>query len=468
MIKHNPVTGSLVEELKLIVGGGNVLADPEAMASYSRDETPHIEPHLPEVVVKPGDTAEVARVLVLANKAVVPVTPRGGGTGLNGGAVPIFGGIVMSLERMNRIKEIDEANFVAVVEPGVPLVELYRAVEDCGLYYPVYPGEKSAFIGGNVATNAGGMRAVKYGVTRSFVQGLEAVLPTGEIIRAGGKFVKCSTGYDLTQLIVGSEGTLAVVTEVTLRLIPPPGSQEVLFIPFIDLHQAIRAVPEILKQRTSIAGLEFMEKDAIRYIEEYTERALPFHEHGAFLLAILEDDTQEEVYQAASRVAEVCAQYGSVDVYVPPSERAKRELMESREKLGPAMRRHGAEELADVVVPRSRIVDFVTLVKEISRRYEIPIVAFGHAGDGNVHLYPLREGMDAKKWEARLPRVMEEIYRGGASLGGMISGEHGLGFKKTAYLPLTMSREQIALMSRLKTAFDPNHILNPGKVFDAG
>ena len=329
MSNYRPVTSQLMDKLSLLMGKENVCAQQEEMEPYSHDEAPVPNPHLPELVVKPRDTTEIAKMLALANEALIPVTPRGGGTGLSGGAIPIHGGILLSLERMNRIKEIDEDNFIAVVEPGVLLKDLYEAVERRGLYYPLYPGEKSAHVGGTVATNAGGMRAVKYGVTRNFVLGLEAVLPTGQIIRTGGKFVKCSTAYDLTQLLVGSEGTLAVITEITLRLITPPGSQEVLFIPFPGLHQAIRAVPEILRQAVPVIGLEFLEKDAIDIVEEDLGREIPFHEHAAFLLGILEGSSKEEVNQAAARMAEVCTRNGAIDVYIPVSTRAKRELLEA-------------------------------------------------------------------------------------------------------------------------------------------
>ncbi|MBI2328205.1 MAG: FAD-binding protein [Chloroflexi bacterium] len=255
--RYGKVTDDLIALLIEIVGGGNVLTGEERQ-DYSRDEAPKLKPVLPEVVVKPEDTGSVARIMKLANEKNIPVTPRGGGTGLAGGAVPIYGGIVLSLEKMNRILEIDKDNFVATVEPGVVLADFFQAVEEQGLYYPIYPGETSATIGGNAATNAGGMRAVKYGVTRHFVLGLEAVLPTGEIVPTGGKFVKCSTGYELTQLLIGSEGTLAVITKIILRLIPPPGKREIIFVPFNSLHDAIKSVPAILKQRILPVGIEFM------------------------------------------------------------------------------------------------------------------------------------------------------------------------------------------------------------------
>ncbi len=468
MAEYTAVTTQFADQLRRFVGKENVLSQQDEMEPYSYDEAPIPHPHLPELVVKPRDTKEVAKVLVLANESLIPVTPRGAGTGLSGGAIPVCGGIVLSLEKMNRIKEIDENNFVAVVEPGVLLKDIYEAVESRGLYYPLYPGEKSAHIGGNVATNAGGMRAVKYGVTRNFVLGLEAVLPTGQIVRTGGKFFKCSTGYDLTQLLVGSEGTLAVITEITLRLITPPGWQEVLFVPFPDMHQAIKAVPEILKQAVPVIGLEFLEKDAIDIVEKDLGREIPFHEYEAFLLGILEGNSKEEVNQSAARMAEICTRNGAIDVYIPVSAKAKRELLEAREKMYPAFKRAGPIEVIDVVVPRSQIANFVTMVKAISKRHGMPIIALGHAGDGNVHLHVMGKAVDSREWKVKIPIVMEEVYRAGVSLGGTISGEHGLGFDKKKYLEIAMSREQIALMSRLKRAFDPNYILNPGKIFDEG
>lgn len=466
MVGFNPVTTSLVDQLRLLVGKENILTGPEEKEAYSCDEMCQPRPHLPEVVVKPTGTAAVSRVLALANEAHVPVTPRGGGTGLSGGAIPTFGGILMSLEKMDHIIEIDEANLMAVVQPGVPLVQLYQAVESRGLYYPLYPGEKTAHIGGTVATNAGGMKAIRYGVTRNWVLGLEAVLPTGHVIRTGGKLVKCTTGYDLTQLLVGSEGTLAVITQVTLRLTTPPAVKELLFVPFTGLDQAIGAVPEIRRQKAPLAGLEFLERDAIELMEGFVGKELPLHEHPAFLLAILEGESPEEVYQGAKRVADVCTRNGALDIYVPPSERAKSELLEAREKLYHALKRTGPTEIADVVVPPSRIAEFVARVKDISRRYGLPILAYGHAGDGNVHLHPLGKGLRVEEWERKLPLVMEEMYRAGIALGGAISGEHGLGLDKRKYLGMVMDQGQIDLLARLKTAFDPNHILNPGKIFE--
>jgi len=461
--RYGKVTDDLTALLTDIVGHKNVLTGDER-ANYAHDETYKAKPVLPEVVVKPGDAASIAKILKLASERNIPVTPRGGGTGLSGGAMPVYGGIVLSLERMNRILEIDEDNFVATVEPGVTLADLYQAVEERGLYYPLYPGEKSATLGGNIATNAGGMRAVKYGVTRHFVLGLEAVLPTGETVQTGGKFVKCSTGYDLTQLIIGSEGTLAVITKIMLRLITPPGRREILFIPFHRLCDAIRCVPDILKERILPIGIEFMERDIINMVEQYTGKEIPLHDYEAFLMIIVEADSEDEICRISECIGKVCLSHGAVDVFIPGSERAKRNLLEAREKFYHVIRHFGLLDIADVVVPRSRIAEFVEKIKEIAGECGIPIIAYGHAGDGNVHLHPMGQGID--KAEEKRKEALAKIYELGVSLGGTISGEHGLGFVKKGYLHMVADRNKIALMKRIKKAFDPNNIMNPGKVLD--
>ena len=461
--RYGKVTNDLVALLTEIVGDKNVLTGDER-ENYSRDETAKLKPVLPEVVIKPEDAGSVAKILKLANEKNIPVTPRGGGTGLSGGAVPIYGGLVLSLEKMNRILEIDKDNFVATVEPGVILSDLYQAVEEHGLYYPLYPGETSATIGGNAATNAGGMRAVKYGVTRHFVLGLEAVLPTGEIVQTGGKFVKCSTGYELTQLLIGSEGTLAVITKIMLRLIPPPGKREIVFIPFNSLHDAIKSVPDILKKGILPVGIEFMERDVISMVEQHTGKEIPLHDYDAFLMIIVEADSEDEIHRIASQIGEVCLSHGAVDVFIPGSERAKRNLLEAREKIYIAVRHFGIPDLVDVVVPRSRIADFVEKVKEMAGECGVPLIAYGHAGDGNVHMNPMSQGTDES--EEKVKELLKKIYEVGVSLGGTISGEHGLGFTKKGYLPIAADKSKIDLMKRIKRAFDPNNILNPGKVLD--
>jgi glycolate oxidase len=461
--KYGRVTDDVLASLTEIVGSKNVITGDER-DNYARDETPRITPVLPGVVVRPEDTGSVARILKLANDKLIPVTPRGSGTGISGGAVPVYGGIVLSLERMNRILEIDRDNFVATVEPGVILTDLYQAVEEQGLYYPLYPGETSSTIGGNVATNAGGIRAVKYGVTRHFVLGLQAVLPNGEVLETGGKFVKCSTGYELTQLITGSEGTLAVITKILLRLIPPPGRREVLFVPFRSLDDAIKSVPDILKSGTLPVGLEFMEQDIIKMVEQYTGKEIPLHDYDAYLMIIVEADSEEEIHRIAGQLGEICLSHGAVDVFMPGSERAKRNLLELREKFYPTVCHFGTPEIVDAVVPRSRIADFIKKVKELAADYDLPLIGYGHAGDGNVHLHPMSDGTEAT--EARIKELLTKIFEVGVSLGGTISGEHGLGMVKKGYLQIAANKTELEVMKGIKRAFDPNNIMNPGKVLD--
>lgn len=461
--QYGKVTSNIIASLTEIVGGKNILVG-EGKENYSRDEAPRLKPISPDVVIMPADTESVSKIMKLASEHRIPVTPRGAGTGVCGGAVPIYGGIVLSLERMNKMLEIDRDNFLASVEPGVIYNDLCQAVEEQGLYYPLFPGEATASIGGNAATNAGGMRAVKYGVTRNFILGLEVVLPGGEIIHTGGKFIKCSTAYDLTQLIVGSEGTLAVITKIILKLTPLPGKREVVFIPFHSLHDAIMSVPKILKEGILPVGLEFIEQNMIQMIEQYRGKELPLHEHQAFLMILVEADSEDEAHQLSCRVGEICLKHGAIDVYLPGSKRAQRNLIESREKAWPAMNAFGTPEISDVVVPRSKIAEYVERVKAIAEEAEIPIIALGHAGDGNVHLNPLFPGNIPP--EDKIKEFFQKIYKVGISLGGTISGEHGIGLVKKEFLPLALEQSQIELMKRIKQAFDPKHIMNPGKVFD--
>ncbi len=427
---------------------------------------PLAKPYAPQVIVKPTDTRSIAKLLAFASKKKIPVTPRGAGTGLSGGCVPIYGGILLSLEQMNRILKVDRDNFVAVVESGVTISDLYNEVEQQGLYYPMYPGEMIATIGGTVATNAGGMNAVKYGVTRHHILGLEAVLPNGEVIKTGGEFVKCSTGYDLTQLIIGSEGTLAVVTKVILKLTTKPAKREVLFAPFMNLQNAIDAVPEILRLKMTPIGIEFMEKGIVEIAEKYLDREIPYHQYEAFLMIIMEGESEDEIYEYFAKVEEICKQHGAIEAMVPGSERAKRRLLDAREKFYTAIKKFAPMEIIDTVVPRSKIAEFVRKVKEISEEYEVPIIVYGHAGDGNVHLHPICVNMSREEWDRRLPNLMSDVYRAGVSLSGTISGEHGIGFDKKAYLPIGMDNALLDIMKGIKRAFDPNNILNPGKIFD--
>jgi glycolate oxidase len=454
----------VTERLRAIVGEENVLVGDDIKEEYACDEALTVKPCLPELVVKPGSAEDVAKVLRLANEKRIPVTPRGGGTGLCGGCVAVSGGILLSLERMNRILEIDEENYVAIVEAGVVLADLYKAVEARGFCYPIYPGEESATIGGNVATNAGGMKAVKYGVTRHYVLGLEAILPNGEIIQTGGKYVKVSTGYDLTQLLVGSEGTLAVVTKVILKLLPRPKAKITLFAPFKDLNDGIRAVPVILKSGVIPVTIEFLEKLGFNAMEDYTGRKVPIRERvrdeaEAFLIIVIEGKNSEEALRDSEFISDVCMKHGAIDIFIPPTERAGRELLDLREKAYYAAKDAGATDLVDIVVPRGEIPNFVEQIHEISAKYATVIAGAGHAGDGNVHLAILEQDAD------KLSMILKEIYMVGKNLGGTISAEHGIGSEKRRFLLEMEDKAKIELMRRIKKAFDSNNILNPGKIF---
>jgi len=464
--EYQSVTAEVIKELMAIVGKDNVSTEEHEIEGYSCDEMPHPKPYAPQVIVKPTDTNSVSKLMEFANRKRIPITPRGAGTGVSGGCIPIYGGILMSMERMNRISEIDTENFVAVVESGVTLSDLRNEAEKHGLYYPLYPGELTATIGGNVNTNAGGMNAVKYGVTRHNILGLEAVLPNGGIIQTGGKFVKCSTGYDLTQLIAGSEGTLAVVTKIIVKLTTKLPKREVLFVPFNNLQNAIDAVPEILRLNVTPIGIEFMERAIIELVEKHLGREMPYHQYEAFLMIIMEGETEDEILDYFATVEEICMQHGAVATLIPGSERAKRKLLDAREKFYPAIKRCAPLEIVDVVVPRSEIARFVRKVKEISKEYEVPTVVFGHAGDGNVHVQPIGGNMSREEWDRKIPRLMRDIYRAGVSFGGTISGEHGIGFEKKKYLPIQMDDSVLNVVRSIKMAFDPNNILNPGKIFD--
>ncbi len=460
--RYGRVTSDVVHSLRSLLGEENVVLG-EDLKNYARDEAPNAVGTLPDLVVKPMSTAQVADILKLANGRVIPVTPRGAGTGLAGGAVPIHGGIVLSLERMNRIIDIDEENFTVSVEPGVVLKDLYQAVESHGLYYPTYPGELTATIGGNVATNAGGMRAVKYGVTRNFLLGLEAVLPSGEVIETGGGYIKSSTGYDLTQLIAGSEGTLAIITRVLLKLLITPGQRYVVLVPFAGLDDAISAVPRILKRGILPMGIEFIEKDVVHLVEAFRSKETPIHNYEASLMIIIEAEGEDEANKLAGDIGEVCLAHGAIDVFIAAGERAA-DMLAFREKAWPAIVQSGRADMADAVVPRRRITEFVKKAREASRALGITTFIVGHAGDGNVHIAPMvPEGDDSA---SRMDEFFRRVFELGASMGGTISGEHGIGYRKKPYLSIAVAPSAMDLMKRIKRSFDPNNILNPGKIFD--
>lgn len=451
-------------ELIAISGAEHVFTGDAIHDDYTHDEAITATPVQPEAVVHPGSTDEVARIVAAAGTHGVALTARGSGTGLSGACVPVEGGVVVSFERMNRILEIDLENHVAVVQPGVTLDELDRATAEHGLVYPVFPGESSASLGGNVATNAGGMRAVKYGVTRHQVLGLEAVLGTGEVIRTGGKFVKSTTGYDLTQLIIGSEGTLAITTEAILRLYPRPQHAATLLAPFSTLAEITDAVPTIVSSGIGPLIVEYIDLVSMAGIlgnagldlgipQQIRDTAL------AYLVVVLEDRRADRLDENVEELATLVAELGALDVYVLPPQ-AGTALIEAREKAFWAAKAHGANDIIDMVVPRAQMAEYMQKVSEIANATASFVVGCGHAGDGNVHL-SVFQGDDAKRHE-----VIHGIFEAGLSFGGAISGEHGIGTEKKRYFLEFVDPAQLALMQRIKTAFDPHGILNPGTLFD--
>jgi glycolate oxidase len=421
-------------------------------------------PEAPEYVVRPATTEQVSRILKLANENRIPVTARGAGTGLSGGCTPSPGGILLSLDRMKRILEIDEQNHVAVVEPGVTLQELDDECKRRGLVYPIFPGENSATLGGNVATNAGGMRAVKYGVTRNQVLGLEAVLPSGEVIKTGGKFVKVSSGYDLTQLFIGSEGTLGVVTQVIVKLFPRMPIWSTVLAPFKNLEEVARAVPALVMSGVGPLLVEYIDRMTMMGITGFTGLELGIPEAvkdqaEAYLLVVVEGRDEQSVQRDVEGLGEICAEQGAIDVFVLPSA-AGTALVDAREKSFWVGKKMGLADIIDVVVPRGSIPGYMARVREVASKHGTMITGCGHAGDGNIHLGIFEQ--DPKK----LDSVMHDLLEAGVDLGGAVSAEHGIGRAKKKYYAKLEEPTKLALMKGIKRTFDPNGIMNPGVLFD--
>ena len=432
---------------------------------YTHDEMPEYGKYMPEVVVEAVSAEEVSAIMKYAYDNNIPVTPRGSGTGLCGGAVAIYGGILLSLARMNRILEIDEENLIITVEPGLLLMDLIKAVSEKDLLYPPDPGEKSATIGGNVMTNAGGMRAVKYGVTRDYVMAMTVVLPSGEIIKLGGKIAKNSSGYSLKDLMVGSEGTLGIVTEIMLKLIPAPNVVISLLVPFRTLDECIDTVPKIIMSKAVPTAIEFMQKEVIESAEVYLGKKFPDKSSDAYLLLTFDGNSNEEIDKVYENVARICLDSGAVDVFISDTEERQESIWSARGVFLEAIKSSTPSmDECDVVVPRNKIAEYVKYVNTLEKKHDVRIRSFGHAGDGNLHVYVCKDDIPDEMWKTKCDTIMKAMYNKAIELEGQVSGEHGIGHAKISYLKESVGGTTISLMQGIKKVFDPKKILNPGKV----
>lgn len=447
-----------------LLGEDRVFIGENINEDFSHDELGGIS-KMPDTVVEVQNTEEVSKIMTYAYENNLPVVARGSGTGLVGASVPLHGGIMINLTKMNNILEIDEENLTLTVEPGVLLMEIGKYVEEHDLFYPPDPGEKSATIGGNINTNAGGMRAVKYGVTRDYVRGLEVVLPNGKVIEVGGKVVKNSSGYSIKDLICGSEGTLGIVTKAILKLLPLPKKAISLLIPFPNLEKAINTVPKIIKSKSIPTAIEFMQREVILAAEEFLGKKFPDNSSDAYLLLTFDGNSKEDIERDYDRVAQICLEEGALDVYITDTDERKEAVWSARGAFLEAVKATTTEmDECDVVVPRNRVAEFVKYTDELQEQFNIRIRSFGHAGDGNLHVYVLRDELSQEEWKKKLSEVFECMYKKSVELNGLVSGEHGIGYAKRPYLFEQYGDDYMELMRNIKLAFDPKNILNPGKV----
>jgi len=470
-MKYGQVTQDVIKELEAIVGVRSVFTDEEKMQPYSHDETPADQyGHMPAVVVTPATAGQVAQIVRLAVKFLIPVTPRGAGSGLSGGAIPIFGGILLSLEKMNKVLEIDCANMMIVVEPGIVTNEINGLVAEHGLFFAGYPMSlESCFVGGNIAENAGGGKAVKYGVTGQYIMGLELVTPEGEIVTLGGKNVKDVTGYDIKKLIVGSEGTLGIVTKAIIKLSPLPKFKSDLLVLFEDVVTAISAVPIIFsKAGITPTSIEFMDKLSVHTSCDYLNEHLPYQQAGSMLLIEVDGTNQDQVDADAERIGELLMKSGAIEVYVADNYTTQERVWSVRRNIAEAFKVYSPHQsLEDIVVPIGSIPALIPMVAAISEKYNITMPTYGHAGDGNLHTTLVKNpDSTMAEWYEVEEKALVELYEAVRSLGGKISGEHGIGIKRKKYMAWLTDPVEMKLMRAIKRAFDPHNIMNPGKLFD--
>lgn len=466
------VTSDITGQFETIVGKENVIVDEEKRYDYSHDETEDYS-FLPDVVLKPGSAEEISRIMKICHEHMIPVTPRGGGTGLSGGALPIKKGVVISMERFNKILDIDELNLQATVEPGVITEVFQNAVRERNLFYPPDPASRgSCFIGGNVSENSGGPKAVKYGVTRDYVLNLEVVLPTGDIIWTGANVLKNSTGYNLTQLMCGSEGTLGIITKIVFKLRGLPQKSVLLLIPFVSNEEACKAIAEIFRAGISPSGMEFFEREAAMKTIDYCEKiyaakvSTPFPEDmDAYLLCELDGNEDDTLMRDAERVMTVSENFKIGEILFADTAAQKDELWKIRKNISPAVNAYSLTKAEDVVVPRANLPRLITGIKEIGKNYGFNSVCYGHLGDGNLHINVMKENISDEDWNTKIDIGIGDIFKLAVSLGGTLSGEHGIGIAKRPYMPIAMREANLHIMRGIKKVFDPNNILNPGKIF---
>lgn len=468
-LKYGKVTSELIEQFNKIVPG-KVYVNGDINKDYFHDEMPIYGKGEPDVVIEATTTEDIAKIVKLCYENSIPVIPRGAGTGLTGAAVAIYGGVMIDMSKMNKILEYDMENFVVKVQAGVLLNDLAEDAQRQGLLYPPDPGEKFATLGGNVSTNAGGMRAVKYGCTRDYVRAMTVVLPTGEIVKMGATVSKTSTGYSLLNLMIGSEGTLGIITELTLKVIPAPKETISLIIPYENLEDCIATVPKFFMAHLQPQALEFMEKEIVLASERYLgKRVFPQKlegiDIGAYLLVTFDGDDMEELEEITEKASEIVFEQGAIDVLVADTPAKKKDAWAARSSFLEAIEAETKLlDECDVVVPVNQIAKYLTYVKSLEGDYSFKIKSFGHAGDGNLHIYTCANDMDEDEFKTQVADFMKKIYKKAAEYGGLISGEHGIGYGKMSYLADFAGETNMRLMEGIKKVFDPKMILNPGKV----
>ena len=475
MSLYNKITSITIQQFKSIVGEKYALLDKESLENYSHDETEDLK-YFPEVILKPRTPQEISEILKICNKEKIPLTPRGAGTGLSGGALPVHGGVILSMERFNEILQIDERNLQAMVEPGVINQVFQEMVIAKGLFYPPDPASYgSCFLGGNIAHSSGGPKAVKYGVTKDYVLNLEVVLPTGEIVWTGANVLKNSTGYNLTQLMIGSEGTLGIVTKIVFKLIPYPKKTVVMLVPFFSAEKACESVSAVFREGIVPSGMEFMERDAIDWVLKYVDGiSVPIKEDiQAHLLIELDGNDLDLLMKDAEKVSEVMMKYECDEILFADSEEQKKNLWRMRRSVAEAVKSNSVYKEEDTVVPRAELPKLLKGVKEIGERYGFKSVCYGHAGDGNLHVNIIKDKMNDNDWnlpagqaDNKLSKGIREIFELCVKLGGTISGEHGIGLVQKNYMDVALNQKAIDLQKGIKKLFDPNNILNPGKIFN--